>query len=67
MRREYMTLLHDITNRIYFMKWKRDHTNLCDSDKDEVETNIDTMYEQKRFYIHKILLIYLDLQTYHYY
>ena len=57
MRREYMTLLHDITNRIYFMKWKRDHTNLCDSDKDEVENNIDTMYEQKRFYIHKILLL----------
>ena len=57
MRREYMTLLHDITNRIYYLKWKRDHTNLPIEEQENIDHSIDTLYEQKRFYIHKILLL----------
>ena len=57
MRREYMTLLHDITNRIYYLKWKRDHTNLPIEEQENIDHGIDTLYEQKRFYIHKILLL----------
>ena len=57
MRREYMTLLHDITNRIYYLKWKRDKTNMPVNEQLILDTNIDQMYESKRFYIHKILLL----------
>ena len=57
MRREYMTLLHDITNRIYYLKWKRDKTNLPADEHENIDNNIDIMYESKRFYIHKILLL----------
>jgi hypothetical protein len=57
MRREYMTLLHDITNRIYYLKWKRDKTNMPVNEQTILDKNIDEMYESKRFYIHKILLL----------
>jgi len=57
MRREYMTLLHDITNRIYYLKWKRDKTNMPLPEQIILDKNIDEMYESKRFYIHKILLL----------
>ena len=57
MRREYMTLLHDITNRIYYLKWKRDKTNMPVKEQAILDNNIDQMYESKRFYIHKILLL----------
>ena len=57
MRREYMTLLHDITNRIYYLKWQRDYTNLTMDEQRRIDANIDILYEQKRFYIHKILLL----------
>ena len=57
MRREYMTLLHDITNRIYYLKWKRDKTNMPVNEQSILDKNIDEMYESKRFYIHKILLL----------
>jgi len=57
MRREYMTLLHDITNRIYYLKFKRDKTNMPVNEQLILDRNIDEMYESKRFYIHKILLL----------
>ena len=57
MRREYMTLLHDITNRIYYLKFKRDKTNMPVKEQAVLDKNIDEMYESKRFYIHKILLL----------
>ena len=57
MRREYMTLLHDITNRIYYLKFKRDKTNMPVNEQIILDKNIDEMYESKRFYIHKILLL----------
>ena len=37
MRREYMTLLHDITNRIYWLKWKRDYTNLPIQEQENID------------------------------
>ena len=57
MRREYMTLLHDITNRIYYLKFKRDKTNMPVNEQGILDKNIDEMYASKRFYIHKILLL----------
>jgi hypothetical protein len=57
MRREYMTLLHDITNRIYYLKWKRDKTNMPKNEQEDLDETINGLYESKRFYIHKILLL----------